>query len=790
MHAQVYTVSGTITDATTGEHLISASVFNAKTFEGTITNNYGFYSLKQKAGEIEITCSYLGYNTYKQIIDLSDDLRLDISLEPSLAIDEVVITNNAPREKVMSTQTSMVELPIKSIKNLPVLLGETDVIKGLQLMPGVQGGTEGTSGLYVRGGSADQNLILLDGVPVYNVNHLFGIFSVFNGDALNSVTMYKGGFPARYGGRLSSVIDIRLKEGNKEKVKSEATIGLLASKITVDGPINDKTTFLVSGRRTYFDLFTYPFQIIASKAMTDQKIWSGYYFYDLNAKISHQLNENNRFYLSSYSGADKFFVNDEYSWGYDGAKEYYKDKLGLNWGNLTTSARWNHLIRNDLFSNLTLTYTRFKFKVFDDYYSEFTSIESKVKNSYYFEYLSQIQDVSLNYDVDYVLNTNHYIRFGCNSTLHLFSPGVFATQDEYNQESGIETTDTAIGTRNIPSVETHAYIEDEYKMGDRLKFNLGLHYSNFSVDNNFYQSFEPRLSARYMITNDLSFKMSYITMKQYLMLLTSNSISLPTDLWIPVEGDLKPQKSWQTAGGFTYALNNKYLFSLEGFYKEMFNVTEYKEGAGIFNMQGDFTKALTQGYGESYGAEFYARKSAGKTTGWISYTLSWANRRFDDVGDGQVFPYRYDRRHQFNIVVDHKINEKWNFGADWVFGTGYPFTLGEGKFISINELGSNSQDMFYPNERFTEAIGNRNNYRMPNYHRLDINFNYKKIKKQRERTWSFGTYNTYFQKNPFMIMRAVNYDPFTGEQEVKMQQLSILVFVPYFRWTINFDKIP
>jgi hypothetical protein len=510
-------------------------------------------------------------------------------------------------------------------------------------------------------------------------------------------------------------------------------------------------------------------------------MWAGYYFYDLNAKISHRLNENNRLYFSAYSGADNFFLNDKYEWEWEGRTEKYKDKMGVKWGNITTSARWNHIVRSDLFSNLTFTYTRFKFKVYDDYYSETISTDSSYsKNSYYFEYLSQIQDLGLNYDFDFILNTNHYIRFGASGTMHLFSPGVLAERDKYIRESGTEINDTAMGSRNIPSFETHAYVEDDFKIGNKLKFNFGLHHSTFTSGKNFYQSFEPRLSGRYLITSDLSFKLSYITMKQYLMLLTSNTISLPTDLWVPVEGDLKPQQSWQTAGGFTYSLNNKYLFSLEGFYKEMYNVTEYKEGTGVFNLQGNFTEALTQGYGESYGVELYARKSSGKTTGWISYTLSWANRRFDDVGDGVSYPYKYDRRHQFNIIIDHKINDKWNVGTNWIFGSGYPFTLGEGQFVNYNNL-----DNFIT----TEAVSNRNNYRMPNYHRLDINFNYKKIKKQRERTWSFGTYNAYFQKNPFLIVRDVKYNYSTGESRNILNQISILVFVPYVRWSINFDKI-
>lgn len=783
-------ISGIITDASTGEHLISANIYNTRTYDGTVSNNYGYYSLKQNAGSIEITCSYLGYKTFSKVIDLTDDHRLDIALEPSLVIEEVIISGSAFDNKVSSSQTSMVKLPLKSLKNLPVLLGETDVIKGLQLMPGVQGGAEGASGMYVRGGSADQNLILLDGVPVYNANHLLGIFSVFNGDALNSVSMYKGGFPARYGGRLSSVVDVRMKEGNTEKVRANATIGLLTSKINIDGPISDKTTFLVSGRRIYYDLLFYPVLFLASKIYPDTKILAVFYFYDFNAKISHRFNKNNRIYLSTYTGVDNYSLKYRYimnvSYNSDLSEQISIEKMGLKWGNIITSARWNHIFQSDLFSNLTLTYSRFKFKVVEDYFDESKTTDNSFSKRNYYEHFSQIQDLGIDYDFDFIANSNHYLRFGCKGILHLFLPGGLSSGRQSFNDSGSEVVDSVMGTRKIPSLEIHSYIEDDFEVGEKLKFNVGLHYSTFNTDKKFYQSLEPRLSSRYLITENLSFKLSYMTVSQYLMLVTGNALSRPVDVWVPVEGNLRPQRSWQTAGGFNYSLNSNYLFSLEGFYKEMYNVTEYKDGFGIFHLQGDFTKVLTQGYGESYGVELYGRKKTGKTTGWISYTLSWANRRFDDIGGGDPYPYSYDRRHQLNIILEHKINDKWDFGANWIFGTGYPLTISEGTFVSIYDLGHPYRDKI---ERTTEIIGNRNNYRLSNYHRLDINFNCKKIKKQRERTWSLGVYNTYFHQNPFMVIEEKALGIYKGLNYNRLKELSMLVFVPYFRWCIHFNKI-
>jgi outer membrane receptor for ferrienterochelin and colicin len=582
--AQNATISGTITDARTGEPLLSANIYNSETLLGTASNTYGFYSLRQPQGVIPISATFTGYQSFTATLNLTRDTVINIALEPVIELDEVVVSGQSPLQNVRSTQMGTIQLSPAKTDILPALLGETDIIKTFQLMPGVQGGTEGTSGFYVRGGGPDQNLILLDGVPVYNVSHLFGFMSVFNSDAIRNVTLIKGGFPARYGGRLSSVLDIRMKEGNNQEFKGNASIGLISSKLTLEGPIkSDKTSFMFSGRRSYVDLLSYPFQMAANKKQgANEKFWVGYFLQDFNAKINHTFNDQHRLYLSVYTGKDKFFLNDKYEYSnayssYDGqgsheshaASIHYKskDKVRLQWGNTTGALRWNNIINNQLFANLTATVSNYKFKISEDYEEENTDlIENTTKKySYFYEYYSQILDYGLKADFDFVPSPRHYLRFGMHNTLHYFSPGVTINKDYY--DSGSTPIDTIYGNKNIPANEMMVYVEDDITLSPAIRLNAGLHYSNFNVQGTTYHSLEPRLSARFMLTNRLSAKASYTHMQQYLHLLANSSMGLPTDLWVPATKKIKPQKSRQAALGLAYAPNTIYEISLEGYYK-------------------------------------------------------------------------------------------------------------------------------------------------------------------------------------------------------------------------------
>ncbi len=547
---------------------------------------------------------------------------------------------------------STIKIPIKQITKIPALLGEVDVLKAVQLLPGVQSGTEGASGLYVRGGGPDQNLVLLDGTPVYNVSHLFGFFSIFNADAIKNVELIKGGFPARYGGRLSSVLEINMKEGNLKEYKGEATIGLIASKFTFEGPIKkDRSSFIVSARRTYIDILMQPF--IRSQS-GEQDVSTGYYFYDLNGKINYKLNEKNWWYLSIYNGDDKFYYkNKPYSYLYDGVRYEEESKANIGWGNITGALRWNHQFNDKLFSNVTTTYSRYKFLISDyEAQSETTdSTHTQTINS--LAYFSGIYDWNGKIDFDYIPSPNHYFRFGANGIYHTFQPG--ATNFTYSSQT--TNIDSTIGNKNIYASEFAIYAEDDWKISNHIKANIGLHLSGFLVNEKFYYSAEPRFSARYLFKNDWSIKTSFATMQQYIHLLTNSNIGLPTDLWVPAIDSVLPQKSQQVAFGVAKTLGKKYLFSVEGYYKWMENLITYKEGANFINTSDNWENKIETGKGWSYGAELFLQKKTGKLTGWIGYTISWTFRQFENLNFGEPFPYKYDRRHDVSIVTSYKINK-------------------------------------------------------------------------------------------------------------------------------------
>lgn len=782
-------INGTVTDSKSGESILSANIYDKNTYQGTTTNNYGFYVLNLQKGKVLLTCSYVGYSDFQLELNVNNDTTINISLEQNLAIEEVVVSNISPRKTVESTQMSQIELKVMDIKSAPALLGEVDILKTLQTLPGVQGGTEGSSGFYVRGGAPDQNLILLDGVPVYNASHLFGFFSVFNADAIKNVTLIKGGFPARYGGRISSVVDIRMKEGDMKEFHGEGSIGLISSKLTLEGPIKkDTTSFLISGRRTYYDLITYPFQYHYNNKYDDGgTTLFGAYFYDVNAKINHKLSDKDRLFLSTYIGKDRFYIKEEYSQENDSYSYSSKDYSGILWGNITAAARWNHRFSGKLFSNLTVLFSDYTFTTYSQNESySFDSI-NEYSSSTDLEYYSRIRNYGLKYEFDYPLSSKHYLRFGFSNTFYHFSPGVGVFSDSFS-ESGFDT-DTSVGTKNIPGNETFIYFEDEYTISDRLKTNLGVHVSSFQLRDKTYFSPEPRISVRYLLTDNLSLKASYVWMSQYINLLTNSTIGLPTDLWIPSTGKLLPQKSWQSALGLAYNLNNTYQFTVEAYYKKMNNMVEFAEGYGFFNLGiNDLDEITTQGSGYSYGAEFMLQKSEGKLRGWLSYTLSWSNRKFAEISYGQEFPFKYDRRHSVAIVTNYDLKQNINIGLGWTYYTGNAFSFADQEAISVKEIYTQLYtDNSYQTDIDTyDYIENRNNYRMPAYHRLDVGINFKKKLKRTTRTWSFGAYNAYNRKNAFSLYERTEYDESISEEIMVMYQLTLFTIIPYLRYSLKF----
>jgi hypothetical protein len=780
-----YTISGYIEDLATGEKLIGANVFAPKESAGTSTNTFGFFSLTLPKDSVYLTVSYVGYQTktFKLYLDRNIDLNFALSEGEELETLEIVAEDLIKIED--EVQMSQMDIPIEQIKKLPSFLGEVDILKVLQLLPGVQSGNEGTSGIYVRGGSPDQNLILLDGVPVYNVSHLFGFFSVFNADAIKSVTLTKGGYPARFGGRLSSVLEINMKEGNLKEYHGEGSIGLISSKFTFEGPIEkDVSSFIVSARRTYLDVLARPF-IAAYNAgnETGEQVVPGYYFYDFNAKVNRKFGDRDRVYWSFYGGNDDFYSTIKYN--SNNRDISYEDKAGLQWGNVTSSARWNHQFSNKLFSNFMATYTRYKF---DIGFSEQTTFNDRDSVSLFAaKYLSSIEDWGAKADFDYVINPKHYLRFGTNVTHHTFTPGATQLQTENPGENPI---DTLINTQRTESLEFATYIEDEMRFG-KLKMNVGLHYSSFLVNNKFYHSLQPRIGLNYKLPGDVAMKASYATMTQYIHLLTSGSLGLPTDLWVPTTENVVPEQSWQAALGFAKTFG-AFEVSLEGYYKNMDNLVAYKEGASFLGddildggASSTWEDKVVQGNGTSYGAELFLQKKKGNTTGWIGYTLSWTDRQFEGINSGNRFPFRYDRRHDISVVGVHKFNEKISISAAWVYGTGNAVTIPTSKHEALQPSNGLGGLGGYYGTTVTRAES-VNGERMRAYHRLDFSIEFFKKKKRYERTFVIGTYNTYNRANPFFIQLWEDYDDVTGEVTSSIRQFSLFPLIPSVAWKFKF----
>ena len=755
-----HTISGYISDKETGEHITGVVIQDETTKAIAISNTYGFYSITLPDENVKLKYTYLGYNIESKELHLLINTELNIQLSPSpFALEEVTVTEKSSLKHVESTQMSMNELQMKNIKSLPALIGETDIMKTLQLLPGINQGTEGSASLYVRGGSADQNLILLDGAPVYNVNHLFGFMSTFNDDAIQNVSILKGGIPARYGGRLSSVVDVKMKEGNNKNLEAQISVGTLASRLTIEGPIiNENTSFIFSARRTYFDLLTRPFMKLVSTS--DDKFDEYYYFQDYNLKINHTFSSKSHLYLSLYTGNDVIGVDQNSNHN----KITMSESDNINWGNITTTARWNYKITDKLFSNTTFIYSQYKMQFSQNQSNKDTSL---ITQKDYGKYESGIHDYSAKIDFDYFLNTNNTIRFGIQSTLHDFNPG-YLSEGSSIENLNNSNVDTIINLKHIPLIENEAFIEDEIKITERLKTNIGLRYSIANVENKTYQSIQPRVSLRYLITEKWSAKAAWSVMNQNLNLLSgSSSIGLPIDLWIPATNRLKPQQANLYSLGTLYALDNNIEISSELYYKTMQNVIDYKDGTSYVFADNEWDKKIEQGKGVAYGAEFMVEKKTGKTFGWINYTLGKSMRQFDNINNGNWFPYQYDRRHNLNLVIGHRFSEGFEMGATWVLSSGRLLTVNNQKFTSYLEPG-----------RYVESFDSRNNFQASLYHRLDLSMSFTKVKKWGVRTWSIGCYNVYNQKNPSIVYVENN----------KLKQLASMPIIPSITYTFKFKK--
>lgn len=739
-----YTISGTVYDSISGETTIGSLVYVKGTTTGTATNVYGFFSLTLPEGKYEIVISFLGYTTQTRPVNLKNNMTLNVQLKPAEnVLTEIVVSTEGNREKeqVRSAQMSSIYVPMEKIKNIPTLGGESDIIKVMQLMPGIKRGGEGQNNMYVRGGSGDDNLILLDEAVVYNVSHLFGFFSVFNNDALKEVNMFKGGFPAQYGGRLSSVMDIRMKDGDMQKFHVDGGIGTLSSHLTLQGPIiKDKMSFLISGRRSYID------QLL--KLLYKGEDVLPYHFYDTNCKLNYKLSDKDRFYFSFYYGDDILRSSTNFLNG------------GFRLGNNISTVRWNHLFNEKLFSNFSLIYTRFRY-----------TIDATTPGNA-FSARSRISDIGFKYDFSYFKNARSTIKYGMQFTNHTFRPNVVNSAGEIS-----EFVKSAEGKR-ITTQETELYLNHEFDFTPKIKLNYGLRQSFLLTHKGrIYFNPEPRFSVSYSINEKQSLKFSYSRMVQYLHLVSNSTITLPTDLWYPVSNKIEPQKSDQLACGYNYLFDKiKTTVSVEAYYKKMYNLIEYREGANLI-LNDDYERELVTGNGNAYGFEFFVQKTSGRFSGWVGYTLSWATRQFDSLNHGKTYFATYDRRHDLSVVGSFDFTKRFSASFAWVYATGQRFTPVTGMFVMPNSSLTNV-DMLL-------IYADRNSAQLPPSHRLDISFilksksNRKHLKWDGE--WRIGAYNLYNRAQPFRVDVETNPDG-----SAKYVAHGLFGFIPFAAYNFKF----
>ena len=776
-----FTLSGYVTDGRSGETMIGAKVYIPSIRKGVITNNYGFYSLTVPAGTYIVEYRVSGLETKKKEVELTRDIRLDVEVGSDLQNLEEVVVSAKAENNVKSTDIGTIELDIDEIKTLPAFMGEVDIVKTIQLLPGVSSAAEGGQGFYVRGGGPDQNLVLLDEAVVYNASHLFGFFSVFNADAVKSVNLIKGGMPANFGGRMSSVLEVNMNEGNYKRFKAKGGIGAISSRLTLEGPIvKDKGSFIVSARRTYLD-------VIMKAAIKDDSPFAGtsYYFYDFNLKANYKLGDKDKLFLSGYYGRDEFsFASSEDNFSVD-----------MPWGNGIGSMRWNHIFSSKLFMNVTALYSNYLFK--------FGSEQDQFK----FEVKSGIEDWGGKADFTYFPNSLHKIKWGAHYTNHTFTPiGVSAESDDVEFNTGL--------AQQLKSHESAVYVLDEFDLNENIRFNAGLRYSTFqhvgpftryikgdistpdstiTYDKNelikFYHGLEPRISGRFLLPDRSSIKAGYSYNYQYVHLTSLSAVSLPTDIWYPTTSIAKPQIGWQASVGyFRNFKENTYETSLELYYKGMKNLIEYKEGAlPGDNINDNNDNLLTFGTGRSYGAELFIKKTRGKFTGWIGYTWSKTERTFEEINNGETFAAKYDRRHDLSVALSYKLSDRWIFTSAFIYATGNTLTLPSAWYVQ-------GQDLLF-------HYGQRNSTRMAPYHRLDISATwyskkFKEVKdpetgeitqkkKKLQHNVAFSIYNVYNRANPYFLYIDNDGDFLEGNFEISVKQVTLFPIIPSVTW--NFE---
>lgn len=751
-----FTLSGFVTDARSGEKLIGATVYETTRQTGTATSEYGYYALSLPAGKVRLRVSYLGYDSYEAELDLSRDTRLDIALNAaSVALGEIVV-EAGERKQDQNTMGSM-PIDVVAMRKMPALAGEMDLLRNLQLLPGIATGSEGSAGLFVRGGSPDQNLIIADGVPLYNVSHLFGFLSVFNTEALHHVDVIKGGFPARYGGRLSSVIDVTLKEGNNKEVRGNVTAGIVASKFSLEGPLAaGRMSFFVSGRRSFVGPFLRPITRRQKLDAGAKDGFSTYYFYDLNAKVNYRLSEKDRLYLSFYQGRDDYRDLTERESSFGGVTSESIRGADINWGNRIAALRWNHLFGPRLFSNLTLFSSEYDFQTTQDDSLRVRGIGGNRSSRFIFGQGSQVRDWGVKLDFNAFPLSGHRLRWGLQSVAQLFRQDFSSFQ---RVGSAAQLLDASLQfSASNPAWNSFVYIEDDIDLGERWGANIGVHGALYRVEARSFTSLQPRVSLRWKAGDNSAVKVGFATMTQFLHLLSNSGIGLPTDLWIGATADIQPQQAWQIGVTYNHTFPKNFELSVETYYKKMDGLVEYREGSTFFFSTASVADNLARGNGQAFGAELMLAKRSGRTNGWLAYTWAKSERTFPELNQGRTFPFTYDRRHDISVVVNRQLPKNWQLSCTWVYATGRATTLPAAYFVR-NEVLPNPRTV---NTDAVIAYSDRNAYRFKPYHRLDVGFTHEKQIKWGLRTINLSLYNAYNRLNTFYIAAEQNADPVTG----------------------------
>lgn len=761
--SQNVTISGHVKDANNGENLIGAAVIEVRSGKGTTSNNYGFYSLTVPASDtLLLVYSFVGYQKQYRNIACETNSIVNVSLPSDLTLEEVVVIgeriNSFPRRH---SEMSLINLSAHDAKQLPAIGGESDMLKVAQLMPGVQSGNEGTSGLYVRGGSHDQNLIMLDDATLYYVNHLGGFVSIFNTDAISNTALFKGGFPARYGNRLSSVFDVRTKDGNSKEHHGNVMIGMVTSKIAIEGPIKiDTSSYFISCRRFMYDLLMRPLSRIVFDGITES-----YSFYDLNAKLNYRISDKDALFFSVYSGHDRISSasEDENSMG-TSASQFAK-----SWGNQLVALRWNHVINPRLFTNSVVSYTRYHYQ---------TELDNETKTSLYNElladhYLSTTNDMSFKADMEFYPSSRYKFRFGISSVFHDFEPNKNSYKLRIND---IVTADTVYGNYTLRAFDNAAYVENELRLAEKLSINAGVRLSNYAIDDTSFFNLEPRLLVSWQLAKDVFLKASYSEMSQSVHLLTNSGSGMPTDLWLPATKNIAPEKSTQYAVGVSTTqdiMSQTFDFSLELYYKKMNNLIAYKAGSSIYNSTRDWQEMIEKnGNGISEGIELLAKKVSGNTTGWIGCTFSKTTRQFENINHGEPFLYKYDRPVDISVAIIHKFTNNINCSFTWVYGTGNAVSIPAGAYSALSDDGWETVYIY----------NGINTYRMKSYHRLDIGLNFEKEKKHGTRIWNVSVYNAYNRMNPYYYYFKTN----SQTNEVKLMQVTMFPIMPSVSYEFRF----